>query len=387
MRYTPQKLAIICCALVLLWMGSFYSIRYLAALYARQTQSSWPFWAFHIFFGVMSAALLFFLLFKAYHSGQYKRLYQMHPIPMWIYEKDTLRFLSVNHAAVNTYGYTEKEFRQLTIKDIRESGEIDKLMDNVRINCSGAEYRGIWQHRKKNGETFYVEIYAHPGYYMGKDVRVIMAHNIDREVKAADAANELNRRYELLANMTNDAIYEWDLETNKLTWNHGLFSLFGYDPGPAAVTMEWLEQRLHPEEKERVLKLWYEFISGNSRQFQEEYRFLCADGSYKYVRNRAYLVSDGDNPLRLLGAVHDIDNLMQINRQLRNQNMALREIAWINSHEIRSPVVSILSITQLFDKNNEDPLLNGQLMDWLYKVTIQLDEVIHKIERKVNEMQ
>jgi light-regulated signal transduction histidine kinase (bacteriophytochrome) len=88
----------------------------------------------------------------------------------------------------------------------------------------------------------------------------------------------------------------------------------------------------------------------------------------------------------MIGTMQDIDLHVRQAKRLEQQNHALREITWINSHEIRRPVVSILSIAELFDLENKDMQFNSQLMEWLQQSTRQLDEIIHKIESKAREI-
>ncbi|MBV8255061.1 MAG: PAS domain-containing protein [Chitinophaga sp.] len=315
-------------------------------------------------------------------SIQYERLFYDHPIPMWIYEKSTLRFLSVNNAAVAQYGFTRKEFLQLTLKDIRKKEEIPYLMNNVRERCNGVEYRGIWKHRKKNGVNFFVEIYGHSVIYRGKEARFIMAKDVDNQIKAARKASEEGVRYELLAQATNDAVYDRNLLTGAVVWNHGLSSIFHYKNDKFTEVLQWWKNNIHPEDRHSVIASLDNATFAHRHYWSAEYRFRCADGNYKYVTDRANITYESGDAVRMIGMMQDIDQHVRQAKRLEEQNRTLKEISWINSHEIRRPVVSILSIAELFDLENKDMRFNAQLMDWLRQSTLQLDEIIHKIESK-----
>ena len=64
---------------------------------------------------------------------------------------------------------------------------------------------------------------------------------------------ESNRRYELLAQATNDTIWDWDLETNEINWNDGIRTIFGYSHAEIKTGISWWHQNIHPEDKERVI--------------------------------------------------------------------------------------------------------------------------------------
>lgn len=380
MQRSPIKMAGLCLLFVIIVING-----YLLTGSESSTQKTWLILNETVLCSAF--VLLTATLIRKQPVSQFENLYINHPIPMWIYEKDTLRFLFVNEAACKKYGYTRQEFLALTIKDIRENEELDALMDNVRERCNGSEYRGIWKHRRKNGENFFVEIYAHSAFYEGREARFIMAKDVDEQVRAAKEAHQLGIRYELLAQATNDALYDRNLITNEVLWKHGLESMFQHPTQPDADLFVWWKSNIHPADGPVVMSSLETCLQNRSSSWSQQYRFRCSDGTFKYVVDRAFIIYENDQPTRMIGIVQDIDQYVKQAVRLEKQNKTLREIAWINSHEIRRPVVSILSITNLFDKSNQDVHLNSRLMEWLHQSTRQLDEIIHKIEHKVKSIE
>lgn len=381
MRNAPLKMACLCLLLLVILINSYLLIKIGSGQHALLLVGS-----------ILISCSIFIILFIAsgwrnQRSLQFEHLFNEYPIPMWIYEKSTMRFLSVNDAAIQKYGYSRKDFMEITLKDIRNKEDIPLLIDNAAERCNGTEYRGIWRHRKKDGTNFFVEIYSLPAIYYGKNARFIMAKDVDAEVKASKEARELGVRYELLAQATNDAVYDKNLVTNQVTWNHGLSNLFLYNNNENTDLVQWWQENIHPADHARINVSLASCIAAGSNYWSEEYRFQCADGCYKYVVDRAFIIYEDKVPLRMIGMMQDIDKHVKQAMQLEEQNRTLKEIAWINSHEIRRPVVSILSITGLFDKSNQDRHLNSQLMEWLHESTQQLDDIIHKIEHKVKKLQ
>jgi len=382
MRYTPFGQICMCFIGVSLWVLLLYCCNRFLAL---------PPWAVYSGFAIISTCLLLYLLQHYRHAIQYQRVFDAHPIPMWIYECGTLRFLAVNQAAVNKYGFSKKEFLRLTIRDIRDPAEAERLVENRQLHCDGAHYRGLWKHRKKSGASFFVELYGHDQHYLGRKTRVIMAVDIDERIKENQEAKEAGIRYELLAKATKDAIFDWDAVNDRVTWNHGLYTLFGYQPEAIAKTRAWWEDKLHPDDRERVLNNLQGYMDNTDIFYEQQYRVVCANGRYKNVLSRGYIVRENHKAVRIVGLLQDIDPIIEkqrIIRRLQQQGKGLREIARINSHEIRRPVVSILGITQLLtDRYHEDPALNDQLISWLHNSTSELDDIIHKLEEKVREIE
>jgi PAS domain S-box-containing protein len=105
-------------------------------------------------------------------------LFEHNPMPTWLYEVDSLRFLRVNHAAVQLYGYSYEEFEKISILAIRPDSERDKAVAYVREMEDGTQEHGFWLHQAKDGKTFEVEIISHALVYAGKRVRLVVAQDI-----------------------------------------------------------------------------------------------------------------------------------------------------------------------------------------------------------------
>ena len=118
---------------------------------------------------------------------QYKLLFDSNPIPMWVFDRKTLRFLAVNHAAIRQYGYTEQEFLEATIADIRPPEDIPALLADVERREVGLQQPGIWRHRRKNGSLLDVEIVAHSIEYRGRDAMLIAANNVTERKKSEES--------------------------------------------------------------------------------------------------------------------------------------------------------------------------------------------------------
>ncbi|RAJ04006.1 PAS domain S-box-containing protein [Chitinophaga skermanii] len=338
-------------------------------------------------------ALFTFCLVKYYghqpnkQLRQYERLFYHYPLPMWVYDVHNLRFLAVNEAASLKYGYTRDEFMQLTIQALRHVNDIPKLLDDVRRTKirEREPYRGIWQHMKKNGKLFKVEIYSYPTRYDGKDARIVMAIDIDAEIGSMIKADDFGTRYELFTKITPDCIYYYNHETKEVTRNHGPQSIFGYSLQEVDNTIEWFIERIHPEDKERVVQSIHTAEMNQQSRWISEYRFRCANGEYKHVLDRAFMDFREDGSLvRTIGAQQDITERKHIIEQLQQQNKVLRDIAYINSHEIRSPLTAIMSLTKYIAEDYEKELpLNPELLALLTNASQNLDEVIHKIQFKL----
>src|SRR5205807_6833332 len=104
----------------------------------------------------------------------YRLLFESNPLPMWVYDRDTLEFLAVNDAAVRNYGYSRKEFLQQTIRDIRPPEDIPVLLEKVaRVKKGFNNSEG--RHSKKDGTLIDIEIISHTLTFGGRRAELVLA--------------------------------------------------------------------------------------------------------------------------------------------------------------------------------------------------------------------
>src|SRR5581483_3780703 len=93
-------------------------------------------------------------------EAHYRLLFEKNPMPMWIFDQQTLRFQAVNEAAVRHYGYARDEFLRLTLGDIRPPEEVPRFLQLMSHPLRGLQQPDLWRHRKKDGSIIDVEVTA-----------------------------------------------------------------------------------------------------------------------------------------------------------------------------------------------------------------------------------
>jgi PAS domain S-box-containing protein len=145
--------------------------------------------------------------------------------------------------------------------------------------------------------------------------------------RAENALRKSEERFELMARATNDAVWDWDFATNRMWWNVGVRSFLGYPPDTVGTDFNWWQEHVHPEDRERMISCVRAVIDGGGRFWLDEYRFLCADGSYACVFDRGYVLQDDHGkPIRMIGAMMDITDRKRAEEALRETNETLRTL-------------------------------------------------------------
>ena len=109
---------------------------------------------------------------------RHRKLFDNNPHPTWVFDRETLRFLAVNAAAVRKYGYSSHEFLAMTIKDIRPPEDVPVLLESLSAIRDGTESDGIWRHRRKDGTVIDVEITSYALNFAGRDAEVVVAVDV-----------------------------------------------------------------------------------------------------------------------------------------------------------------------------------------------------------------
>jgi PAS domain S-box-containing protein len=173
---------------------------------------------------------------ESIHHGQalkeqqdkYQKLFFAHPLPLLVFDLDTFEMLDVNIGAQKQYGYTREEFLQLSIKDIRPPEDVAAFIakiecERVKVIEEGQYLKGYWQHKKKNGDLFFVEIdYYYMDFY-GRRAGMVCVRDITEKKKT----EEQNRYLASIAESVSDAIYTCDMNLNIISWNNAAEEIYG----------------------------------------------------------------------------------------------------------------------------------------------------------------
>ncbi|WP_051227857.1 PAS domain S-box protein [Gillisia sp. JM1] len=194
------------------------------------------------------------------------------------------------------------------------------------------------------------------------------------------------KRYDIVAKATSDTITDYDVVNDKMYYNEGIESVFGYSKNDVENTGGWWNERLHPEDRERVRFYSEDVKNAKSRNIQIEYRFKCADGSYKYVLDRSYLITDEKtNTVRIIGAMQDITEIQNYIQTIEDHNSRLKDIAWTQSHVVRAPLARIMGLVDLI-QSYPDVDEQSQLLEHINTSAKELDDIIRNITRKTEDV-
>ncbi len=155
--------------------------------------------------------------------------------------------------------------------------------------------------------------------------RYILSKNDERNIsvfkklkKTNDEIKESNEKYDIVAKATSDTIWDWKIQEDHISWNKGIEGIFGYTDDQVGNNSQWWFDKIHPEDSIKMSIKLYSFIEQKTEKWQDQYRFRCADNSYKYVLDRGFLLKDENGKaIRMIGAIQDITKQKEEEQRLK----------------------------------------------------------------------
>ena len=136
---------------------------------------------------------------------------------------------------------------------------------------------------------------------------------------------ESNKRYEIVSKATNDPVWDWDMVTGRIIWNDKV-SIFGF-PDEMRKDYSWWLAHIHQDDIERVNRNIDYYSKSTEEHWSDNYRFLCADGSFKYILDRRFIIRDSNGKAyRMIGALQDITDQV-LRQQRQDEEKALQQKA------------------------------------------------------------
>ncbi|TWI83368.1 PAS domain S-box-containing protein [Lacibacter cauensis] len=226
---------------------------------------------------------------------QYRNLFENNPLPMWIFDPHTFRFLAVNRQAVMKYGYSEAEFIGMTLYDIRPEEEHERLkgIEPLIESFEGSQNRGVWKHITKAGNEILVEAWAQTIMFDGIEARLALLEDVTDKVHTENVVKASERRFRSLIENSFDLIVLLDASF-RITYRSPSVNRTTGRTDEDTIGTDALAF-IHPEDIEKVGKAIKELMHAPGSTVKCLFRYQKKDGTYLWMEGTATnLLHDAD---------------------------------------------------------------------------------------------
>ena len=215
--------------------------------------------------------------------------------------------LEVNKSIQQMIGFADDEMIGYHLTDFLPEEDMDANPLRIHELMQGKSL--LYERRllKKDGTFLDVELNSKMA---SSHTLIGFIRNITERIKAEENIAKSIERYELIAEATNDVIWDHDF-INNITWgNKNLYQLYGIDAGTVAITFEMFINQIHPDEQENIKTRFENAVKNRQSLITEKFRFKNAEEEYRTFYDRAYIkYDDAGNAVRILGAMQNISEM------------------------------------------------------------------------------
>ncbi|GAB2511637.1 sensor domain-containing protein [Lysobacter humi (ex Lee et al. 2017)] len=288
--------------------------------------------------------------------------FESSPVPMWVFDTETLRIRAANAPAAAMYGYSRAQMLELSILDLRPESAHAQLTDYVRRPRDERRPGRVWTHRHRDGSLMQVAIASSDVIFDGRPARFVVA----RDAGELERAQE---RVHLIAQAMSDAAYDYDITSGAIWFSESFALNFGFDAASMPANVDEWAELVHPSDRARVERSLRQACAGEATSWVEEYCFQRGDGTYTDVIDRGYIQREGHGAaVRMVGGMIDLRPQRQLSTRLRLLERVVESTGnGILIADATDPAFPIVYANPAFEQITGYPLqaIEGRAFDFL----------------------
>ncbi|HVS30664.1 MAG TPA: EAL domain-containing protein, partial [Thermoanaerobaculia bacterium] len=245
---------------------------------------------------------------------RYRTLFDANPLPMWVYDFETLKFIAVNDVAVQHYGYSRDEFLQMRITDIRPQEDVPEVMALLPL-LTPRKGPTTFRHTKKDGAVIDVEISSFEFESGGRKARLVIAHDITERRRAEQRLRESEARYRLLFERNLAGVYRTSTSGQVLDCNDAFARIFGFPSREEMLDSTAVSLYFDAEDRNRLINT----LRDQKALTNVEARMRRVDGTAVWVLENMTLLDGMHGQEVIEGTVIDITDRKSAQQEIEYQ--------------------------------------------------------------------
>ncbi|HUM45811.1 MAG TPA: PAS domain S-box protein [Chitinophagales bacterium] len=229
--------------------------------------------------------------------------------------------IDFNNSAQKMFGYAGDELKGIDVSKLYDTSLNKELKHRLILKENFLEeLTGV----KKDGTKFDIEAFSRSHVYQGKNVSVVGIMDTTARKSAERALRSSEVRLNAAIEGTQVGIWDWNLITNKVTFNESWRKIFRYTADSTPQYFDEWKNTVHPDDLPELLNELRRHLYGETPMFQDIYREKNSEGSYIVIEAKGKLVRDEYNmPVHIVGTAVDITERQQMEDAVRKSQAQL----------------------------------------------------------------
>ncbi|MBX7150420.1 PAS domain S-box protein [bacterium] len=205
---------------------------------------------------------------------------------------------------------------------------------------------------------------------------------IEERKRVEEALRQSMERFEMVARASNDALWDVDLVHNIRWWSQSFYDLVGKRPEEGPDDSDQWEQRIHPDDIERIRGNYQRAIDQGAHQLRHEYRILGRDNSYRFVLSRSYILrSSVGKPVRVVGSMVDLTERKNLEDQLiqSQKRESLGRVAAGIAHDMNNMLGVILPTAEMLRNQNLPEENRQEMIEMIVATSSKAGEIVKQL--------
>ena len=309
---------------------------------------------------------------------KYKLIFESNPSPLWMIAKDDLSIIAANETAVNLYGYTKDELLSMSVKKLRPPDELDEQLQIFQKEMVDSTDLGIIRQVKKDGTMFFVQLISHDIVFEGRPVRLSLTNDVTERLKAEELLKKSEANLKTIMDTTDTAYALLDENLSVMDFNQMAVKFVNSQYNRSPAKGDLLADYFPTERFPQFINYAKEVLKG--RNISYEINYPQPDGSILWFYTRLFPITNDKNEIfGLMLALSDIterknseDNLKAAYQRIQDHITSIKDMAWKQSHLIRSPLANLKGLAAMLADNPSD----DEILQYLQAELERLDKVI-----------
>ncbi len=321
---------------------------------------------------------------------KYKLLFERNPSPMLMIAKDNMSIIAANEAVVRLYGYTKDELLGMSVEELRLTENVEQHLEIFKTEAIGSMDLGVIRVIRKDRSIIFVHLVAHDIIFEGRPVRLSLITDVTERLKAEESLKKSEANLQTILNTTDTAYALFDLELSAQAFNQKAIEFVKHEYYHSPKKGDRLSDFFPVDRFPQFVNFTRVVLKGDTINY--EINYPQADGSIIWYYVSLFPITNNNKEiLGMMMALYDITERKNAEHELKSAYdriqghvNSIKDMAWKQSHLIRSPLANLKGLSVLLNQDPSDTEVLAFIQNELERMDAIIMEMADLSDHNIN---